>query len=104
MRRRVPIPGLDGGGGGIQDQDGGTPRQETDQQSEHLLRGGRYASCVYAGGLSFSQCKGNPYFRWREVKEDEEENVIAPVEQDKSEVAAVDTPPSDHAVETGQTE
>ena len=24
----------------------------TDQHSEHLLRGGRYASCVHAGGLS----------------------------------------------------
>ena len=24
----------------------------TEQQSEHLIRGGRYASCVHAGGLS----------------------------------------------------
>ena len=32
------------------------PHQETDQQSEHLLRGGRYASCVHAGGLSCSMC------------------------------------------------
>ena len=42
---------------------GGTPSQvrgegvpqvppRTDQHSEHLLRGGRYASCVHAGGLS----------------------------------------------------
>ena len=29
------------------------PCQETDQHSEHLLRGGQYASCVHAGGLSF---------------------------------------------------
>ena len=28
------------------------PIQETEQHSEHLLRGGRYASCVHAGGLS----------------------------------------------------
>ena len=28
------------------------PGQETDQHSEHLLRGGWYASCVHAGGLS----------------------------------------------------
>ena len=28
------------------------PRQETDQQSEHMLRSGRYASCVHTGGLS----------------------------------------------------
>ena len=28
------------------------PNQETDQQSKHLLRGGRCASCVHAGGLS----------------------------------------------------
>ena len=31
----------------------GTP-PPTDQHSEHLLRGGRYASCVHAGGLSCS--------------------------------------------------
>ena len=29
------------------------PHQETEQQSEHLLRGGRYASCVHAAGLSW---------------------------------------------------
>ena len=28
-----------------------TPNQETEQHSEHLLRGGRYASCVHTGGL-----------------------------------------------------
>ena len=28
---------------------------QTDQHSEHLLRGGRYASCVHAGGLACSQ-------------------------------------------------
>ena len=28
------------------------PHQETEQHSDHLLRGGRYASCVHAGGLS----------------------------------------------------
>ena len=31
---------------------GVTPPPETDQHSEHLLCGGRYASCVHAGGLS----------------------------------------------------
>ena len=31
---------------------GYTPLPETEQQSEYLLRGGRYASCVHAGGLS----------------------------------------------------
>ena len=31
------------------------PGQETEQQSEHLLQGGRYASCVHAGGLSCSE-------------------------------------------------
>ena len=37
----------------IQDWMGYPPpsRQETEQHSEHLLRGGRYASCVHAGGL-----------------------------------------------------
>ena len=30
----------------------GTLPRETEQQSEYLLRGGRYASCVHAGGLS----------------------------------------------------
>ena len=30
------------------------PRRETDQHSQHLLLGGRYASCVHAGGLSCS--------------------------------------------------
>ena len=29
-----------------------SPGQKTEQHSEHLLRGGRYASCVHAGGLS----------------------------------------------------
>ena len=72
-----PVPGLDGGTpsqvwtGGypillmgvtpIQDQDRGPrldgvppplPNHETDQQSKHLLRVRRYASCVHAGGLS----------------------------------------------------
>ena len=72
FRQRYPISGPDGGTP-IQDQDGGTPikdwmgvpgyppsrtgwgtppRQETDQHSELLLCGGRYASCVHAGGLS----------------------------------------------------
>ena len=39
----------------IQDWNGVPPppplNQETDQQSEHLLRGGWCASCIYAGGL-----------------------------------------------------
>ena len=34
----------------------GTPlHQETEQHSKHLLRGGQYASCVCAGGLSCYQ-------------------------------------------------
>ena len=32
----------------------GTGYPPTDQHSEHLLHGGRYASCVHAGGLSCS--------------------------------------------------
>ena len=28
------------------------PKKKTEQQSEHLLRGRQYASCVHAGGLS----------------------------------------------------
>ena len=31
------------------------PPPETEQQSKHLLRGGRYASCSHAGGLSCCQ-------------------------------------------------
>ena len=35
------------------------PQQETDHHSEHLLRGGQYASCVHPGGLScFIICDG----------------------------------------------
>ena len=30
-----------------------TPYRETEQQSEHLLCGRQYASCIHAGGLSF---------------------------------------------------
>ena len=47
-----PLLGLDGGipPSGL---DGFTPpppsSQETEQQSDHFLRGGRYASCVHAG-------------------------------------------------------
>ena len=37
-----------------QDWMGVPPHQETEQQSEHLLHGGQYASCVHAGGLSCS--------------------------------------------------
>ena len=32
------------------------PNQETDQQREHLLCGGRCAFCVHAGGLSCFSC------------------------------------------------
>ena len=38
-----PHPGLDGYP---------LPCQKTEQHSKHLLRSGRYASCVHAGGLS----------------------------------------------------
>ena len=52
-----PIQGWMGSGHPVQDwmrylstkTGWGTPYQETDQQSEHLLRGGRCASCVHAG-------------------------------------------------------
>ena len=37
-------------GGGTTSRQGGYPLPE--QHSVYLLRGGRYASCVYAGGLS----------------------------------------------------
>ena len=41
---------LDSAGGGVYR---GVPSpHSTEQYSEHLLRGGRYASCVHAGGLS----------------------------------------------------
>ena len=42
------------GGGGVTPASVGTspPPSRTDQHSEHLLRDGRYASCVHAGGLS----------------------------------------------------
>ena len=33
--------------------DGCTPHQKTEQQSEHLIHSGRYASCIHAGGLSY---------------------------------------------------
>ena len=54
----VPPPRLDGvplcpGLDGIPPP----PHQETDQHNEHLLRGGRYASCVHAGGLPSSSNK-----------------------------------------------
>ena len=52
----VPHPRSGGGGDPIPGNGLGTPLpppgQETDLHSEHLLHGGRYASCVYAGGLS----------------------------------------------------
>ena len=46
----VPPPTL-GWGTPLPDLGWGTPPW-TEQHSEHLLRGGRYASCVHAGGLS----------------------------------------------------
>ena len=39
----IQVPGQDGGGGGV---------PELEQYSGYFLRGGRYASCVHAGGLS----------------------------------------------------
>ena len=48
-----PQPGLDFRGYPISGLDVGLPpTHETEQHSEHLLRGGRCASCVHAGGLS----------------------------------------------------
>ena len=53
--RGAPWPGQDGGG----PQPGGTrpgyhphPPPRTGQHMEYLISGGRYASCVHAGGLS----------------------------------------------------
>ena len=56
--RGYPILGPGGGGvprgtSPVQDWIGyPPPNQETEQHNEHLLCGGRYASCVHAGGLS----------------------------------------------------
>ena len=58
--RVPPCPGLDGVPPIQQDWMGvhpcpkldGSPHQETEKHSQHLPRGGRYASCVHAGGLS----------------------------------------------------
>ena len=50
-----PLTELDGGTPSfLSGQDGGNPPPpwETEQQSEYLLRGGPYASCIQAGGLS----------------------------------------------------
>ena len=50
----VPHPVLDGDGGTPSFLMGVSPHppgQKTEQHSEHLLRGGRYAFCVHAGGL-----------------------------------------------------
>ena len=41
------------GGGGTLPGGGGT---QLGQHREYLLHGGRYASCVHAGGLSRSHC------------------------------------------------
>ena len=39
------------------------PNQETEQQNEHLLHGGRYVSYVHAGGLSCADiCLQNVYY------------------------------------------
>ena len=50
---RAPPPDM--GWGTPPDLRWGTPLPQTDQHSEHLLHGGRYASCVHAGGLSCFQ-------------------------------------------------
>ena len=44
----LPRPGMDGSTP-LLGLDGGTPREETAE--EHLKHGGRYASCVHAGGF-----------------------------------------------------
>ena len=38
----------------------GVPFPKTEQQSKYLIRGGRYASCVNAGGLSCFQIISYP--------------------------------------------
>ena len=49
----IPPPlGLDGGTPWSGLDEGAQPPVMIEQQSEHLLRGERYASCVHAGGLS----------------------------------------------------
>ena len=54
----APHPGQDWGtpsprtGLGYPPQPGLEYPSKTEQQSKHLLRGGRYASCIHAGGLS----------------------------------------------------
>ena len=60
--RGTPIPGQDGGyhisGQGVPPSIrlyGGIPL-ETELHSQYLLHGGRYASCVHAGGLSCFFC------------------------------------------------
>ena len=50
--RVPPQPGLDGGGVPPHHDWMGYPPHH----SEHWLRGGRYASCVHAGGLSCFVC------------------------------------------------
>ena len=51
----TPIGRLDRGTPLVGSLDGSNPppHQEIEQQSEHLLCGGQYASCVHAGRLSF---------------------------------------------------
>ena len=76
--RGYPIPGLGRRGvPHLRSWWGGTPSQvwpggyplQTDQHSEHLLRGGQYASCVHAGGLSCSCCSFKR--RFRQIEETE---------------------------------
>ena len=51
MDRDVPTLGRTPSFGKVPPFKVGLP-QETEQHSEYLLRGGQYASCVHAGGLS----------------------------------------------------
>ena len=64
LPRGYPVGGYPAGGypaGGVPCR-GGT---QLGQHREYLLHGGRYASCVYAGGLSCLQCFG---YLWTNVK------------------------------------
>ena len=52
------------------------PCQETDQHSKHLLCGGRYASCVHAGGLSCSKLFCGQLFNNYRLRTKYEGNVL----------------------------
>ena len=48
-------------------QGGGAGGTQLGQQKEYSLHGGRYASCVHAGGLSCYICVYMPFLSWSQV-------------------------------------